>query len=157
MICLDSAPASPPKQQLMLRQGDQLPQAEGTWRKAACLWRSLCLLTPAPQSLTLQQQMLLLIGKVCLIRRSWPLSQGPSGGNSAWEYFSSWGTYSITHCIRTPQLLKASPKPSLIPQPQQKGMVTKHKGSVLWTSAHPGPQQTSTALQDTPPRAITRF
>lgn len=48
MICLDSALASPPKQRLMLRQGDGLPKAEETWKKAACPQRSLCLLTPAP-------------------------------------------------------------------------------------------------------------
>lgn len=48
------------------------------------------------KALTLQQQKLQLIGKVCLIRCSWPLSQGPSGEDFSWEYSSSQGTFSIT-------------------------------------------------------------
>lgn len=48
------------------------------------------------KALTLQQQKLQLIGKVCLIRCSWPLSQGPSGEDFSWEYYSSQGTFSIT-------------------------------------------------------------
>lgn len=43
----------------------------------------------SPLTLTLQQQNLQLTGKVCLIRHSWPLSQGPSGEDFSWEYSSS--------------------------------------------------------------------
>ena len=40
------------------------------------------------------------MGKACLVRCSWLLSQGPSGEDFSREYSSSRGTFSITHAYK---------------------------------------------------------
>lgn len=62
----------------------------------------------APQTLTLQQQELQLIGKGCLIRHSWLLSQGPSGEGFSQQYSSSQGIFSITHVYKNSSVTQSS-------------------------------------------------